>query len=204
MDDTKFEPALHVGYPEPLGLVRASDVALTVAAPLLTAGALSLIGVVCADAARFHWPGPALLLLVLTVLSLVSSIQLGYQARQYLYSYQDLKDWRGEAPEKKFVESQHKDYVKWLDKTLYAGFAYNFGTVLLLLSVATVLIPKGTGPLAVWRWIAAGLVLVAAMGEVIWSYWIYFPLQATRKDTKGSAKKAKKKTKVEVERTTAP
>ncbi|MET7351011.1 hypothetical protein [Streptomyces mirabilis] len=71
MDTAKFDPALHVGYPKPLGLVHAADVALTIAAPLLTAGALSLIGVVCADADKFRWPGPTLLLLVLTVLSLI-------------------------------------------------------------------------------------------------------------------------------------
>lgn len=175
MDKAKFDPALHVGYPKPLGLVHAADVALTIAAPLLTAGALSLIGVVCADADKFRWPGPTLLLLVLTVLSLITSIQLGYQARQYLYSYQDLKDWRAEDPEQKFVENQHTDYLTWLDKTFLASIVYNLGTVLLLLSVAAALTPEGTGPLALWRWITAGLILAATGGEALWSYSVYFP-----------------------------
>ncbi|MFF7885814.1 hypothetical protein ACFZDJ_49280 [Streptomyces sp. NPDC007896] len=206
MDKAKFDPALHVGYPKPLGLVHAADVALTIAAPLLTAGALSLIGVVCADADKFRWPGPTLLLLVLTVLSLITSIQLGYQARQYLYSYQDLKDWRAEEPEPKFVENQHTDYLTWLDKTFLASIVYNLGTVLLLLSVAAALTPEGTGPLALWRWITAGLILAATGGEALWSYSVYFPLRLARRQALESRNKNKKQSmeKAAVERSTAP
>ncbi|MFF7469612.1 hypothetical protein [Streptomyces sp. NPDC008092] len=170
----EFDPSLHVGYPKPLGQAGASEAALFTAAPLLTAGALTLIGVVSADADKFRLPGTSLLLLVLTVIALVTSIQIGYQARQRLYSYQDLKDWLAvEKPEPAFVKAQHKDYVKWFDQTLFASVTYDFGTVLLFLSVSLVLVPQHG--LTALRWATIAVALAATVGQTAWSLVTYFP-----------------------------
>ncbi|MEV5849340.1 hypothetical protein AB0M32_46010 [Streptomyces sp. NPDC051985] len=170
----EFDPSLHVGYPTPLGLAGASEVALFIAAPLLTAGALTLIGVVCADSEKFQWPGASLLLLVLAVIALVTSIQIGYQARQRLYSYQDLKDWMAvDNPGPAFVKAQHRDYVKWFDWTLRASMTYDLGTVLLFLSVAMVLVPRhGMTEL---RLATIAVALAATVGQAVWSLTVYVP-----------------------------
>ncbi|MGW2549807.1 hypothetical protein [Streptomyces sp. NPDC001635] len=165
-----------VARPSPLGLMRASETALFIAAPLLSAGSLSLIGVVCADADEFRLAGPTLLLLVTAVISLLLSIQLGYQARQWIYSYEDLQNWTGEQrPGPQFLERQRDDYKKGRKRLYWAGIAYNLGTVLLAFGVASVLAPGGSGGLAVWRWAATVLVMIAAVGEVIWTFSIYVP-----------------------------
>lgn len=160
----------HVLWPKPLGLVRATETALFIAAPLLSAGALSLIGVVCADAEKIRLAGPTLLLLVAAVIALMLSIQLGYHARQWIYSYEELQNWTGrQKPHPADLELQKEDCRKGGEKLARAGIAYNTGTLLLACGVSAVLVPKGTGTLSEWRWIATYLVAAAAVGEAVWT-----------------------------------
>ncbi|WP_435225035.1 hypothetical protein [Streptomyces sp. Tue6028] len=163
-----------VARPTPLGIVRASETALFIAAPLLTAGSLSLIGVVCADADKIRLAGPTLLLLVTAVILLLLSIQLGFHARQWIYSYEDLQNWTGlSEPRKDDLEIQRRECVSGEEKLERAGMVYNAGTVLLAFGVAMVLVPRGTGDLAVWRWAATILVAVASIAQVIWTLRLY-------------------------------
>ncbi|MEV7343250.1 hypothetical protein [Streptomyces sp. NPDC093544] len=165
----------HVAHPTPLGLVRASETALFIASPLLAAGSLSLIGVVCADADKVRFTGPALLLIAAAVISLLLSIQLGYHARQWIYSYEDLRNWTArQQPSLEQLENQAKHFQKGRGKLERAGMAYDVGTVLLGFGVALVLVPRGHGDLATWRWIATGLVGAAAVGEAAWILNTYF------------------------------
>ncbi|MET9892807.1 hypothetical protein ABZZ47_21850 [Streptomyces sp. NPDC006465] len=158
-----------VAYPTPLGLVRASETALFIASPLLAAGSLSLIGVVCADANSFRFTGPALLLLVTAAISLLLSIQLGYHARQWIYSYDDLKNWTARRqPRPEDLDTQASDYKKGRKKLEHAGMAYNAGTVFLAFGVAFILAPRGHNELAVWRWFATAIVSAFAIGETAW------------------------------------
>jgi hypothetical protein len=160
----------HVLWPKPLGLIRATETALFIAAPLLSAGALSLIGVVCADAERIRLAGPTLLLLVAAVIALMLSIQLGYHARQWIYSYEEIQNWTGRhEPHPADLELQRQDCRKGEEKLARAGIAYNTGTLLLACGVAAVLVPTGTGVLSVWRWLAVCLVSAAAVGEAVWT-----------------------------------
>ncbi|WP_432175797.1 hypothetical protein [Streptomyces sp. Tue6028] len=161
-----YEP---VAQPVPLGLVRASETALFIASPLLAAGSLSLIGVVSADAEKIRFAGPALLLLVTAVIALLLSIQLGYHARQWIYSYEDLKNWSAQGqPSPEAVGNQATDYQKGKEKLAHAGMAYNAGTVFLAFGVAFVLVPRGHNDLAVWRWFATAFVSAFAVGEAAW------------------------------------
>lgn len=106
----------HVLWPKPLGLIRATETALFIAAPLLSAGALSLIGVVCADAEKIRLAGPTLLLLVMAVIALMLSIQLGYHARQWIYSYEEIQNWTGRhEPHPADLELQKEDCRKGED-----------------------------------------------------------------------------------------
>jgi hypothetical protein len=162
--------------PTPLSYDRASAAAHFVAAPLLAAAAMALIGVVGADSTKFRWSGFALFLFLLAALSLISSIQLAFHARQYLYSLQDVKDWHSDYDLKVnrdwLRERQGQDFAQWSLWNLPAVILYDFGTVLLLLGVATTLAPKDDSPQPVWRWCAAGLALVCSVGEVTWSWWL--------------------------------
>ncbi|MFF7949893.1 hypothetical protein [Streptomyces griseorubiginosus] len=165
----------HVAHPAPLGLVRATETALFIASPLLAAGSLSLIGVVCADAGHFRFAGPALVLIVAAVISLLLSIQLGYHARQWIYSYEELRSWTGQqAPSLAQLKNQATHFQKGKAKLERAGMAYDVGTVLLGFGIALVLVPRGHNDLAWCRWIATGLVSAAAAGQALWILNTYF------------------------------
>jgi hypothetical protein len=163
--------------------MRASAVAHFITAPLLVAAALSLAGVVGGADTHFRWPGPTLLLLVFTALTLLASIQLSYHARQYLYSYQDLSDWyskeyvdwndKHEKEVYRLRPQQEKHFKHWQTLNKPAVHCYNTGTVLLGLGLAAALVPPDDGKQAMWRWVAAALVTVAALAEIAWIAHMY-------------------------------
>ncbi|MHC3468230.1 hypothetical protein ACYF6T_05920 [Streptomyces sp. 7R007] len=158
--------------PRPLGYGPADAMALFVAAPLLTAAALSLAGVVGGADTHFRWPGPILLLLVIAALVLIASIQLSYHARLYLYSYDDLVNWySGQYVERHkwaLWEKQQRDHDDWKKYNIAAVLCFNAGTLLLGLGIAAALVPPDDGLQAGWRWTAAVVVLLATIADGIW------------------------------------
>jgi hypothetical protein len=146
--------------------------ALFVAAPLLTAAALSLAGVVGGADTHFRWPGPILLLLVVSAVTLIASIQLSYHARLYLYSHGDLVNWYSEEFVRKMArplyDRQKADFEKWEKHNYAAVTCFNVGTVLLGLGIAAALVPPDDGVQAPWRWTAAAVVLVATVADAVW------------------------------------
>ncbi|MFD3931161.1 hypothetical protein [Streptomyces sp. NPDC058614] len=169
--DTPLEPQAWTPPPRPRpnwqgparpGYAEASAAAHFVAAPLLTAASLSLIGVISADKDNFGWPGVALLLLVLATVFLMGSIQLAFNARKHLYSRQHLIDWYGEeAVEESEVlrTQQSNDRLLWDSKIPRAVNWFNAGTIVLGLGVAATLVPTSESPQYPLRWAAAGLAL---------------------------------------------
>ncbi|EPD60848.1 hypothetical protein [Streptomyces sp. HGB0020] len=158
--------------PRPLGYGPADAVALFIAAPLLTAAALSLAGVVGGADTHFRWPGPILLLLVISALALIASIQLSYHARLYLYSYDDLVNWYSEEYVKDhrlpLYNRQKDDFEDWEKYNFAAVVCFNAGTLLLGLGIAAALVPPDGGVQAPWRWTAAVVVLLATVVDGIW------------------------------------
>ncbi|GAA4068461.1 hypothetical protein [Streptomyces shaanxiensis] len=158
--------------PEPYGYGHASASALFIAAPLLTAAALSLAGVVGGADDEFQWPGPILLLLVIAALALIASIQFAYHARLYLYSYDDLECWLGPDHVKAFAPDlrtkQEEDQAIWAKYQLWAVHSFNFGTILLGLGIAAALVPPDCGEQPEWRWTAAVVVLLATLADAAW------------------------------------
>ncbi|WP_078662529.1 hypothetical protein [Streptomyces bicolor] len=145
------------------------------AAPLLTAAALSLAGVVAGAADEFLWPGPTLVLLVITAMTLIFSMQLSYNARYYFYTYADLCEWfkgigDGTAPET-YIRSQHRLAMRlWRTRNARAVRFYNAGTLLLGLGVAASLAPPDCGRQAVWRWTASAIVLAGSIADAVWVF----------------------------------
>ncbi|WP_208778537.1 hypothetical protein [Streptomyces griseorubiginosus] len=167
--------------PIPLGYGPADAMALFIAAPLLTAAALSLAGVVGGAEDHFRWPGPILLLLVVAALTLIASIQLSYHSRLYLYSHADLVDWLSET----YVENnkawlypqQVDDQATWKRYARKAVWCFNLGTLLLGLGIAAALVPPACATQTAWRLSAAVVTLVATVLDGVWIGSLYF--QAT-------------------------
>ncbi|MFF7642345.1 hypothetical protein [Streptomyces canus] len=160
--------------PTPLGYGQGAKEAQFVAAPLLAAAALGLAGVVAgAKDKLFLLSGPTLLVLVLSAMSLIFSIQLAYHARKFLYSRQDVYDWYeiGSSDEqalRKLRIGQFNDFRTWRKYNNRANSCFNTGSVLLAFGVAGALAPGDDSTQRVWRWCAAGIVLACAFGEIYW------------------------------------
>lgn len=160
--------------PTPLGYGHGSKEAQFVAAPLLAAAALGLAGVVAgAKDDLFLLSGPTLLALVLSAMALIFSIQLAYHARKFLYSGQDVHDWHklvdpDDQTLRELRIEQYNDFRTWTRYNNWANSLFNKGTVLLAFGVAAALAPGGASSQHVWRWVAAGIVLACAFGEIYW------------------------------------
>ncbi|GGJ20714.1 hypothetical protein [Streptomyces brasiliensis] len=161
--------------PIPLGYGQGAKEAQFVAAPLLAAAALGLAGVVAgAGDDLFLLSGPTLLVLVLSALLLIYSIQLAYHARKFLYSKQDVFDWYGlairEQPQRllQLCIEQGNDFRTWVVYNNRANSLFNTGTVLLGFGVAAALAPGHDSRQQPWRWGAAVMVLLCTLGEIYW------------------------------------
>ncbi|MEV0092025.1 hypothetical protein [Streptomyces sp. NPDC050738] len=162
--------------PPRIGYAEAMHSAHFVAAPLLTAAALSLAGVVAGADKQFLLPGPALLLLVITSMVLIASMQLSYDARQWLFTRQAMYDhlsgsyWRDNPQERdsKADEEFHAAQVLWVAGNTNAVRCYNAGTVLLGLGVAVALAPPDCGKQLAARWIATGIVALGTLLDARW------------------------------------
>lgn len=162
--------------PTPLGYGQGAKEAQFVAAPLLAAAALGLAGVVAgAKDDLFLLSGPTLLVLVLSAMALIYSIQLAYHSRKFLYSRQDVHDWHeltdadGEL-ERMLRRQQYNDFHIWWTYNNRANRLFNTGTVLLAFGVAAALAPGADSSQQAWRWVAAGIVLACAVGEIYWQH----------------------------------
>lgn len=166
MNDPRWEK------PAPLGYAASADAAHFVAAPLLAAGALALLGVVAADHDKFRLPEAAMLVLTLALIALVASIQFGFQARQWLYSAADVTAWWGEQDlperEEKLRRDQQADFERWRRHNHRAVTTYNGGVTLLATGVAMCLAPPVNASAAgsVTRWLACALAGLAALAEL--------------------------------------
>ncbi|TDC64419.1 hypothetical protein E1200_20310 [Actinomadura sp. GC306] len=167
--------------PRPLGYVEAAKEVRTIAAPLLTAAALSLTGVVAAaHDDNFRWPGLTLLILIIASLSFIASMQLHFYARQYLYSIADIEDWHGSDiasadPDRygALLAQQGDDFSKWKKLNNGATGSFNAGTLLLASGIALALIPH-VGREMEWRWAAVALIVACTLIDLAWIIYLYF------------------------------
>ncbi|MGW3242925.1 hypothetical protein [Streptomyces sp. NPDC001070] len=166
--------------PQPLGIGHAAQEAHSIAAPMLTAAALALAGVVAgADADTFLWSGPTLLVLVAASLSLVASIQLHYYARHFYYSVQDIDVWygldvhRGSGIHEELCHRQQQDFERWERFTGRAVACFNTGTLLLGVGISLALAPAHGDKQGVWRWVAFSMVLVCTVADMAWIAYLY-------------------------------
>ena len=149
-----------------------------VAAPLLAGFSITTTAAVAASSSSFRWPGAALLSLTLASILLVTSLQLGFHARQHLYSPADVAAWwsaedltePGRAD--RLRREQHANYAQWQRSSAKARASYNAGIIVLALAVARShwrrLIPPDQVQEAL-PWVAAAAAVTAALGELAWA-----------------------------------
>jgi predicted membrane protein len=158
--------------------------AFFIAAPLFTAAALSLAGVVAGADTEFLLPGFTLLLLVASSLVLIASIQLNYHGRQFAFTVKDVEERLGHVPawqrmepsvrSREFARLQRVARKRYRRFARYSAHCFNVGVLLLGLGVAGALAPPDTGKQLVWRWIACGMVFVATALEGVWIGFLVF------------------------------
>ncbi|MEU6145477.1 hypothetical protein ABZ848_34660 [Streptomyces sp. NPDC047081] len=160
------------------GFGAAAKEAHFIAAPLLTAAALSLAGVVAGADDEFRWPGVTLLLLVATSMTLIASIQISYYALQFKFTAEDRETRRSARDWAKPTEDELKvilreSQIAYEDNLRYAGVVFNCGTLMLGLGIAAALVPPPCGDhdQTWWRIASAILVLVCTVADGIW-VWI--------------------------------
>jgi hypothetical protein len=158
--------------PSPLGAANAIDAIATVAAPPLAGFALATVAVVAQSENSFRWPGPCMLLCVITAASMVISIQFGFTARSFSYTPLDIEAWWPEASKdherQAWLRAEHDHHFEqWRRLANRARLAYNTGVVALTLSLAALAAPPhGAGQASV-RWLAAALSIAATIAIVV-------------------------------------
>ena len=161
---------------ERYGFGAAAKEAHFIAAPLLTAAALGLAGAVAGAEDAFRWPGITLLLLVVTSMTLIASIQLSYYALQFRFTKKEWEERRAinESAEPTQAEEQRilqQSQIAYEDNLRYAGVVFNCGTLMLGLGIAAALVPPDCGAQAAWRIASAIFVLVCTIADAVW-VWI--------------------------------
>ncbi|SEF57964.1 hypothetical protein SAMN04489712_101489 [Thermomonospora echinospora] len=152
------------------GPARALESLSGIAAPLLAAAAVTVIGVIVQQPSSLAWPSLALTLLVLSAIALIAAVQLGFWARAHVVTPAELAEWwpmlKPEDRWRRVRETQWRaaaHYRRWDDATRYA---YSAGIVLLWLGIGVALVPDDP---SVYRWVPAVLAWLAALAEIIWS-----------------------------------
>ncbi|MFG2964188.1 hypothetical protein ACGFZS_13000 [Streptomyces sp. NPDC048288] len=117
---------------------------------------------------HFRYADLTLLLVVAAAVALIASIQIGADARRYLYNKATIEDWYGKdrVDGSKAAKSHAKHFIKWRSRIRKAVIAFNTGTMLLILAVTTSLIPRDNHAIA--RWGAVGLAFTGAAIELWW------------------------------------
>jgi hypothetical protein len=154
--------------PRKIGYVSAVQYAHFVAAPLLAAAAISLSGIMAADADKFRWPGPAILVLTVCTILLISCIQNSFNGASYLLIPADLDAWYGNTQRPsvaKLMQMQQQSMRRWRRSVVKAVNLYNLGVTTLALGATISLSPPEHSSVehAVCRWSACALVGISTI-----------------------------------------
>jgi hypothetical protein len=157
--------------PSPLGFTHAADSAGSVAAALLAGFALTLIGLIVADATKFRMPGLALSLLALSVVFFIAAVQCSFWAKQYAITPDDVKMWYPNYKRPEGVRLQTVHYLNFLAWDKRMNWAYRLGILSLLSGAAVTLVPRGSA--GVGREAAIAIVSFGFVVELLWIFSIW-------------------------------
>jgi hypothetical protein len=160
--------------PAPLGYANAIDSVGSVAAPLLAGFSLASVIIISDDAVNFRWPGAAILGLAIAAVTLVGAVQCAFNARQYIWSGTDVREWWPDMEENSKREQllraeQERAFYRWQTWTAWTRRTYEMGILALLAALALALPPQhAMGIQGSLRWAGSGVAFAACAGEVCW------------------------------------
>ncbi|MBW8737038.1 MAG: hypothetical protein JF621_07880 [Streptomyces turgidiscabies] len=125
-----------------------------------------------ADADKFRWPGPAILIMTLCIVFLISCIQCSFNALSHLITPADLDTWHGNTqrpPDVVLMQIQQVELRKWERESVKAVHRYNLGVTTLGFGAAVALAPPEGASVGhlVFRWSACGIVALATVNVSI-------------------------------------
>lgn len=170
INKAQSRPSFDVPPESSHGSARALDSLSGIAAPLLAAASVTVIGVIVQMSSSLAWPSLALTWLVLAAIALITSVQCGFWARHHAvtpaeiaawWPMMDPKDRWNRVREVQWHAAHH--YQRW---ARYTRIAYSAGIVALWMGVGFALVPPHPSP---YRWIPAALAWSAALAETVWS-----------------------------------
>jgi hypothetical protein len=143
-----------------------------IAAPLLTAAAITITGVVVQQPDALRWPGITLLILVAAASLLVAAVQFGFLARRHVASPEEMRAWWPKLDQNE-TDARIRDdraddailYEWWAD---LARLTYGSGIVALWAGVGSAVAPQCGADQQTLRWFAAAIAWLTAAGEVAW------------------------------------
>lgn len=165
--------------PVPYGITAARQSMSGGAAALLAGFSIALVGVIAQAPTSMRWPGWALLLLTVAASLLVACVQCGFWARAYLYSYQEIQEWRpppwAEWETGALRDQQKVDEGRGSRWEGAAEWTYHLGLVALAVGVGLVLAPLDNAHEAGVRWAAACVAFIGGIAQGVWGicgWWV--------------------------------
>lgn len=162
--------------PSPLGAFDALDQTGSIATPLMAGFALTTaLLVLTTTAATFRWPNLALLLLTISVVLLVMSVQAAQWARSFRVHPGEVQHWwpnmtpGDRAMWQQEVARHHEARALW---SSVQRWTYRPGLLALLAGLTVALVPPVPGPgapsISQVRWAAVGVSCCGVLLEAIW------------------------------------
>ncbi|MEU1755639.1 hypothetical protein ABZ436_23680 [Micromonospora matsumotoense] len=156
--------------PNPYGAYASTEGFGGIAAPLLAAAAITLLGLVLQIEANLRWPGLSLLLLGVASVLMLRAVQCNALARGYAVTPAEAFAWYPDAddPQRRRVVFQElaRHRAAWRFWVGRARRHYNLGVLFLLLGTVVILVPAEARALTPVRWLAIGVVGLGCAVEV--------------------------------------
>jgi hypothetical protein len=160
--------------PSPLGYSAAMDSVGTVASPLLAGFSLASVVVISEDSGNFRWPGIGILALSVAAILFLAALEASFNARRFIWSAADVAAWwpeikRGSTDEDNLRAQQTWAFGLWENWVRWARRMYNGGVLALFIGLSSAIPPPpGAHTEAALRWVAAGVVFMAFIAELVW------------------------------------
>lgn len=180
---------LHGGlptWPKPgyYGRTGALDSMGGTAAPMLAGFTLTIATLVLTSPAALNWPGVTVFFATVGGLSFVASVQFMFWAKQNAATPDDMKTWGLPVDEPSWrrvlvdeLERFQAVYEMWARR---GRVAYDIGVIALLASLGSALVPTSHSEQPALRWVTVGLVALALIVEILWSFAKGAPTPARR------------------------
>ncbi|MFG1904080.1 hypothetical protein [Micromonospora carbonacea] len=166
-----MDPESGATPPNPYGAYTAAEGLGGIAAPLLAAAAVTLLGLVLQIEADLRWPSLSLLLLGAATVLMLRVVQCNARARGYAVTPGDALAWYPDADDPQRRQAVFRELERhraaWRFWIGSARRQYNLGVLLLLLGTMVLLVPAKATALTPVRWLAIGVLGLGCAAEAL-------------------------------------